>query len=218
MKKAAAGFIAGVLFATTATAYADTIESVVGMAVEGTLPLIINGKQADKDVIVVDGTSYLPVRAAGEMFGYSVDFINREVVLEKDGGGTTPQDSSNSEEEEEDSSATTGQEEEEEEPAPKSGVIYSYKTSLFPLSSAKGKLLVRDGEQYVSVLVFGSYLSNNGVIATVALPGRASVDIPLNNSNPNNGFSENGSIYVSLSALQLKAVLNGGTSVLLLSN
>jgi hypothetical protein len=84
MKKFVAGLVAGIILASFVPVFAEST-AIIGRVVQGTFPLIINGVRAPKDVIVIDGTSYLPVRVSGELFAYDVDFINREVVLVKTG-------------------------------------------------------------------------------------------------------------------------------------
>lgn len=199
MKKVAAGFLAGVMAAMTVTAYADEIGSAIGRTVEGTLPLKINGQKASKNVIVVDGTSYLPVRAAGELFGYKVDFAEGEVRLDNKPGGTPAGANTGT-------SAGTGQ----GGAADAGTVLYSVKTSLFSLSSAKGSLMERDGEQYLSALVFERYLSNDGTTVTVRLPNRTQVEFEYKGEYKAGvkGYNEDG-LFVSLSALGLKATVNG---------
>ena len=78
MKKFISGLIVGLIICSSLIVFADTI---IGKQVQGLFPLIINGQRCDKDAIVIDGTSYLPVRKAGEMFGYEVDFKDNEVIL-----------------------------------------------------------------------------------------------------------------------------------------
>ncbi|WP_135552131.1 hypothetical protein [Paenibacillus cymbidii] len=85
MKRYIIGAIFGFLLAIATTAYADDIKetaaSLIGKKVEGTFPVQINGKQAEKDAIVIDGTSYLPVRSASELFGFDVDFKDNNILL-----------------------------------------------------------------------------------------------------------------------------------------
>lgn len=59
--------------------------SFVGKVIEGTFPLYIDGQRVAQDVIVVEGTSFIPVRAASELFGYDVTFdeTTRTVLLNK---------------------------------------------------------------------------------------------------------------------------------------
>lgn len=82
MKKLITGVIIGILISTSFSVYAD---SLIGKTIKATFPLFIDGEQASQNVIVVEGTSYLPVRAAGEMFGYDVRFDSEsnEVFLDK---------------------------------------------------------------------------------------------------------------------------------------
>jgi hypothetical protein len=82
VKKYLIGGAVGVLLATTASVYADDlVPNLIGKSVEGTFKVKLNGNTVSKDAIVVDGSSYLPVRAAGEALGLNVDFQNNEVLL-----------------------------------------------------------------------------------------------------------------------------------------
>jgi len=69
--------------AVSAQAYGDEIASAVGKKVTSTMKLVIDGQQAAKDVIIIEGTSYLPVRVSAELFGYDVEYENRTVYLNK---------------------------------------------------------------------------------------------------------------------------------------
>jgi|SRR5690625_2864827 len=83
MKRFVTGLIAGIALTISVSAYADEIESYIGKVIEGQFPVVIDGKKAEKPGIVVDGTTYLPVRSAGELFGYNISFIDSEVVMKK---------------------------------------------------------------------------------------------------------------------------------------
>jgi hypothetical protein len=84
MKKLIMGILIGIGLSLGITAYADDIVSLIGKKVEGSFPLIINNSRADKDVLVIDGTSYIPVRSAAILFGYEVTFnADLMVVLNK---------------------------------------------------------------------------------------------------------------------------------------
>jgi hypothetical protein len=84
MKKIIAGILIGISLSLGFTAYADDIVSLIGKKVDGSFPLIINNLRADKDVLVINGTSYLPVRSAAALFGYDVSFnADLMVVLNK---------------------------------------------------------------------------------------------------------------------------------------
>lgn len=78
VKKFLAGILFGSILVFSITGYAD---SLIGKQIDATFPLLINNEQSPKDVVSIEGTSYLPVRSAGEMFGYDVNFINNQVIL-----------------------------------------------------------------------------------------------------------------------------------------
>lgn len=42
--------------------------------VEGTFPVTVEGKKLDTDAVLIDGSTYLPVRAFSEAVGYDVTF------------------------------------------------------------------------------------------------------------------------------------------------
>jgi len=128
MKRFIAGLIIGVILMLAAPAFGD---GVIGKVVEGTLPLVINGKKAMQDVIVIEGTSYLPVREACKMFGYNVSWNQetREVILET-----------------------------KDHTLSKAG-YYTYKTKLFDIwePELKNKFFVMDGAQYIPYQIFNNY-------------------------------------------------------------
>ncbi|MDF2652496.1 MAG: hypothetical protein K0Q73_8301 [Paenibacillus sp.] len=65
----------GIAITAAGSAYADEIvESIIGKTVQGQFPVKISGKQIEAQAAVVDGTSYLPVRAVGEALNMDVSF------------------------------------------------------------------------------------------------------------------------------------------------
>lgn len=78
VKKFLAGILFGGILVFSITGYAD---SLIGKQIDATFPLFINNEQSPKNVVSIEGTSYLPVRSAGEMFGYDVNFQNETVFL-----------------------------------------------------------------------------------------------------------------------------------------
>lgn len=83
MKKFIVGLISGMVLTLSISTYAEEIESYIGKIVEGQFPVIIDGQRADKPGLVIEGTTYLPIRSAGELFGYDVSFIDSQVILNK---------------------------------------------------------------------------------------------------------------------------------------
>lgn len=78
MRKFMIGILVGVSLTFATSIFAEDItnevQSLIGKKVEGSFPLTIDGHRASKDVIVIEGTSYVPVRAASELFGYDIFF------------------------------------------------------------------------------------------------------------------------------------------------
>lgn len=75
MKKTAIAFFLGVSLATAGTAYGeDIITTMIGKQVEGEFAVKVDGASLDKKAVVIDDTSYLPVRAIGEALNMDVKF------------------------------------------------------------------------------------------------------------------------------------------------
>jgi len=80
------GTIAGIVLATTISVSADDLKSIlVGKKVEKTIPVKLNGRKLSKDGIIVDGSTYVPLRAASQDLGLKIDLKNNEVVLSSKG-------------------------------------------------------------------------------------------------------------------------------------
>ncbi|WP_052770005.1 hypothetical protein [Paenibacillus sp. IHB B 3415] len=83
MKKYIIGFLVGAIFTVSATAFADDIKSLVGKAIQGEAPVIVDGQQLDT-AIIVDGKSYAPIRSIGEAAGYSVSVDGKKIILKSE--------------------------------------------------------------------------------------------------------------------------------------
>lgn len=73
MKKTIKGFVLGLIIATL------LMSTVIGVEVKNTIEvafnlvnLTVNGKKVDEDTILYEGTTYVPLRAVGEMLGKEV--------------------------------------------------------------------------------------------------------------------------------------------------
>lgn len=73
MKKFIIGFLVGIMLSFSFSTYAE-VQSLIGRVVQGIYPVKVNGVKLEKQAIVIDGTSYLPVRAIGESLGFDVSF------------------------------------------------------------------------------------------------------------------------------------------------
>lgn len=80
MRKYIIGCFVGICLSFAVGAHAEVV-TLVGKAIEGTTSIKLNGVKLDKDVLIVDGSSYAPVRAIGETLGLDVDFKNGEVIM-----------------------------------------------------------------------------------------------------------------------------------------
>lgn len=88
MKKYFAGFLAGAIFALSSTVFADEISSLIGKEVDGTAEVSLNGETIGSAVII-DGTSYAPVRVISEATGLDVAYNDGVVQLESNDAVTT---------------------------------------------------------------------------------------------------------------------------------
>lgn len=79
MKKYIVGFLVGTIFAMSATAFADDIQSLVGKKVQAESTVEVNGKTLT--TVVVEGKNYAPVRSIGEAAGYDVIVDGKKVIL-----------------------------------------------------------------------------------------------------------------------------------------
>ncbi|WP_127580186.1 stalk domain-containing protein [Paenibacillus koleovorans] len=81
MRKYLIGLVAGVCLTITATSYADDISDLIGKKIENTFPVYVNLKEVEAKAVVIDGTSYLPVRSIGNAIGYEVFFDETKRVV-----------------------------------------------------------------------------------------------------------------------------------------
>lgn len=80
MKKFISGIIVGAGLMMAVTVSAD-VASLVGKQIEGTFPVFLDGKKLENETIVVQGTSYAPVRSISEALGLGVEFENEQILL-----------------------------------------------------------------------------------------------------------------------------------------
>lgn len=81
MKKAVISFFVGFLLAVGASAAYAEIQSLVGRKIDGQFPLKIGDKMSEIPAITIDGVSYIPLRAAGELFGAKVAWLDGEIIM-----------------------------------------------------------------------------------------------------------------------------------------
>lgn len=88
MRKYIVGAVLGAILATGIPAHA-AILNMIGKQVDGTFPVKVNGSSLDKQAIVIDGTSYLPVRALGDALNMDISF-NADLGIELKSKGGDP--------------------------------------------------------------------------------------------------------------------------------
>ena len=88
MRKYVIGALIGATLTFGTQAFAE-VSTMIGKAIQGSFPIKLDGKQLKDQAIVIDGTSYLPVRAIGDALNLDVSF-NSDLGIElKKKGGTS---------------------------------------------------------------------------------------------------------------------------------
>lgn len=85
MKKLAAGFLAGAVLMVSTQAIGASV-SLVGKKIEAEYTVKVYGKNLAVPAIVIDGKSYAPVRAIGELAGYKVTLSGKTISLDEKTG------------------------------------------------------------------------------------------------------------------------------------
>ncbi len=208
MRKYMIGAIFGALLATAVSAHAEVI-SMIGKVVDGAFPVKVNGTTIDKQAIVIDGTSYLPVRAIGDALNMDVSF-NTDLGIELKGKSDSNVNSNALQQ-------TQNQ--------PQLQLIkpqYFNKSSINSEKSYKKdngqgdyNLIETDGNQYVSAVVLGGPYQVDWKKPNLIFKQDNKPDIIVNVSDVYqanvDGFIFEGTAYVKLSVLGLKATVNGDT-------
>lgn len=82
MRKVVVSFIAGLLVAIGVNAAYAEVATMIGKQVDGQFPLKIGGELSEIPAITIEGVSYIPLRAAGELFGAQVSWLDGEIIME----------------------------------------------------------------------------------------------------------------------------------------
>lgn len=76
MKKFVVGVVCGALLVTGVSAVSAEIKNaLIGKKVAGTMSVSIDGKTVDKDAVIIESTSYLPVRSITEAIGGKITSV-----------------------------------------------------------------------------------------------------------------------------------------------
>lgn len=187
MRKYMIGIIIGAFLSISTSVFA---ESLVGQKISEIMPLFIDGKRADKDLIVVNGTSYAPMRAASDLFGYTIKYVpeTREVQMKKDISRTVHY------------------------------VKIKSVTNTYSKEANDGDYVLINNEIYVPASVLGSDNFNYDP-TTKTLTGKiGNIDIKGDqNSDPSKGdpiIFIDASPYVKISSVGLKGTFNNGELII----
>lgn len=222
MRKYIIGAIIGSALTCSITAYADDIQSIVGKTVQSEVPVKLDNQKLQANAAIVDGTSYLPVRAVSESLGLNVSYDAKTgISLTKKDDVTVSE-----------SPAPTNSS--LETPTPSSTPTNEKSTSsiiekrplkiLVKLSKQSEKTnidyeyLEADGNQYISASAlngdFDISISNN--VATFKKEGYSDVTISISNDYQVgiDSFKRDGLTVFKLSLFGLKAEVQGDTLVI----
>lgn len=204
VRKYLIGALVGLSLSFAFSAHA-AVENLIGRVVEGVFPVKVNGIKIDKQAIVIDGTSYLPVRAIGDALNIDIDFnADLGIELTQKAGAKM--------------SAQIPQDTVKLTPKRVQKVKNNLDNSGLKENGEYG-LIEMDGNQYVSISTLGGsiytiYWTNPNLI----FHQKDKPDITVNVSDsyqPNvDGFNFEGSAYVKLSLLGLKATVQGDTLII----
>lgn len=84
MKKPAyviGGVLIGFVLATTTSAFADTVKSMIGKKVTGEYTVIVNGQKLSEKGAIIDGKANVPVRAISESLGADIKVSGKTITV-----------------------------------------------------------------------------------------------------------------------------------------
>jgi hypothetical protein len=196
MRKYLVGMVFGLILGLAVTAYGS---GMIGKVVDTTYPVFIEGQRAEMDAIAIEGVSYLPTRYIAESVGYTVAFVNEQIVL------TEPVEA-----------ATVVPETVTETPLEevKPMTINKYVCDILDLDTPYIYKVI-DGEWFYPPVAFIKYLTNDGNIYTINLPWKTiAIDAGKEYSPGMDGGKIDGRVFVSLSSVGLKPIIDGDTVTL----
>lgn len=220
MRKYIIGGMAGFALAFTVSAHAEEAVSFIGRTVQGAFPVKLNGQTLNNQAIVVDGTSYLPVRAMGEALGYDIFFdADMGITLQKQ-ADSDMQPNDPSEDAAPDSSVPAAGTD------PETGYVKLTK-AVFSLTiddkiktyrkTGDFEYIEAGGSQYLSVIALSSVytVTWNDPVFSISLDDQLVTAVASGTPyiKDTSAFSYGGTTFVNLSTLGLHATVDGDTLV-----
>ena len=77
----AGGIVIGIVFSTSAGAFADQVKSLVGKKVTGEYTIVVDGKKLSDKGAIIDSKANVPARALSEALGANVKVEGRTPIL-----------------------------------------------------------------------------------------------------------------------------------------
>lgn len=194
MKKFLIGIIVGAVLSFSASVYADDIASLVGKEIQGEFPVKVNGEKLANNAAVVDGTSYLPVRAIGDALNMEVSFDPEQGIELKEKVEQAPVT---------DDKLTVRH-------------FSKAKLDLDKVSEKNGEFSLAEAndDQYVVVGVLGGTW-NKPFITVESIKGEKYIIQVLEKYEAGaEAFILDGNVFIKLSPLGLKATVSGDTLVI----
>jgi len=198
MKKSIIGLVFGLIVGLALSASAS---SMLGKAIDAVYPLFIDGTRCSVDAISIEGTSYIPVRNAGEMFGYNVNFVDNVIILNK---AISNIDATKS---------LSFEGDDIMESAENSSKFYCNDLTQFN-KGGTFKYVVVNGEYYMSASAFRNYMTFYDNTVTINMPWGSKLTYAVKSQNEDKFILKSGTTVIRLSALGLKATSENGAFLL----
>jgi hypothetical protein len=200
LKKLVIGVVIGFVLSLPLTAN-GAVQSLIGKVVDGEFTVTVNKSLLPNKAIVIEGTSYLPVRTLSDATGYNVYFeANKGIdLVDKK---LDVQEKLNS--------------------IDKGTTELPVKLPNGEISNAKSKYFVVDGNVYLYLMSLASYIKDpsyndleHELTFTVPDKGQLKLKLYADYSPGADGLvSSNGGTYLKISTLDLKATVQDGYIVI----
>ncbi|MGB4268466.1 MAG: stalk domain-containing protein [Spirochaetota bacterium] len=228
MKKYLAGFLIGVIVTVGMTAFADEINSWI--AEKATFDVYVGGEkfESEKPPVVIDGSTYLPLKATGEVLGVDVEWNAekrrveigemKEKVNQVQGQMASPDGIPI------EPPIITPESTPVTTPPPslisvineKFGTnlktYYCKSDTIKTDSRVQYALVTYQGEQYIELKALSAIVKRDGENYYVQVPGQKAVLVQANMKTNENSYFYMGSTFVKLSSVGLQARIEGDTA------
>lgn len=189
MKKAFLGFILGLFVCLSFQAFAEKIA--VLKATEATFDIYVNENkfESDKPSVVIDGSTYLPLRETGDALGVSVEWNNTEKRVEIGMGKIKAEKINDTN-------------------------IKSMSLNINDGEIYGAPVVMADEKYYIRPTVLYSYVKTQGKNISIELPNKEPILFQSNNEVTSYAIKVEGLAYIDLEACEIKSTLDSTTNTL----